>query len=196
VSAAVKVLGVLGSPRQGGNTDLLLEAALKGAAEAGAEVEKVALDRLDIRPCTACDGCRDGVRCVIDDDMTALYGKVERADIIILASPVYFDAVTAQTKAFIDRCQLFWYRKYVLKMKGKSRGSAFVSVGARVRTDFEAPEATARALFYTLDAMPCQFLTFAGFEEPGSIEDHPRALAEAHALGGRLAAGAGERNSI
>ncbi len=190
----VRVLGVLGSPRQGGNTDLLLDETLRGAAEAGAEVEKVVLDQLTIRPCTACEGCRDGVRCILDDDMGPLYGKVEVADVIVLASPVYFDAVSAQAKAFIDRCQLFWFRKYVLKVPGRARGSAFISVGARVRTEFDGLEATARALFYTLDAMPCHTLTFAGFEEAGSIEDHPDALAQARQLGARLAAEAGERN--
>lgn len=196
VSVTIRALGVLGSPRAGGNTDLLLDAALSGAAEAGAEAEKVVLDRLDIRPCTACDGCRDGVACVLNDDMMLLYRKVEEADIIILASPVYFDAVSAQTKAFIDRCQLFWCRKYLLKIKGRPRASAFISVGARVRTDFGALEATARALFYTLDAMPCHFLTFAGFEEPGSIQDHPDAIEQARGLGRKLAAEAGERNSL
>jgi multimeric flavodoxin WrbA len=196
VSVKVRALGVLGSPRLGGNTDLLLDAALSGATEAGAEAEKVILDRLEIHPCTACDSCRDGVGCAIADDMTDLYGKVEEADIIILASPVYFHAVSAQTKAFIDRCQLFWCRKYLLKIKGKERGSAFISVGARVRTDFEPLEATARALFYTLDAMPCQFLTFAGFEEPGSIEDHPDAMEQARALGRQLASDIGKRNRL
>jgi multimeric flavodoxin WrbA len=194
VSSGIRVLGVLGSPRRGGNTDLLLDEALRGAAEGGADVEKVPLDRLNIRPCTACEGCRDGVRCVLDDDMGPLYHKIESADVIILASPVYFEGVSAQAKAFIDRCQLFWCRKYVLKMRGKARGSAFISVGARVRTQFDALEATAQALFYTLDAMPCQTLAYAGFEEPGSIEDHPDALAKARELGARLVGEARERN--
>jgi len=65
-----------------------------------------------------------------------------------------------------------------------------------VRTDFSAPEATALALFYTLDAMPCLALTYAGFEEAGSIEDHPDALREARELGKGLAEGPGEGNSI
>lgn len=125
--------------------------------------------------------------------MSDLYGKLEDADVIILASPVYFDAVSAQTKAFIDRTQLFWYRKYVLKMAGRKRRGAFISVAARVRTDFACPEATARAFFHTLDAMPCRTLAFSGFEEAGSIEDHPTALGEARDLGRALA---GERNCI
>jgi multimeric flavodoxin WrbA len=188
------VLGVLGSPRKGGNTDLLLDAALDGARDAGAAVEKVSLSTLMIGSCTACDGCRDGVRCMLDDDMALLYLKIEKADVIVLASPVYFDSVTAQMKAFIDRAQLFWYRKYILKVPGKKRRGGFLSVGARVHTEFTCLEMTAKAFFYTLDAMPCRSLGYAGFEEAGSIEDHPTALAEARELGRALVTEAGERN--
>jgi hypothetical protein len=107
---------------------------------------------------------------------------------------VYFDSVTAPVKAFIDRAQLFWYRKYVLKVPGKRRSSGFLSVGARVRTEFSCPERTVQAFFHTLDAMPCRSLGFAGFEEPGSIEDHPTALREAREMGRALVTEAGERN--
>lgn len=185
------VLGVLGSPREGGNTEMLLEAALEGAAEAGARVEKVRLGALNISPCTACDGCADGVRCVLEDDMSSLYPKLEEADVIILASPVYFYGVTAQMKAFIDRAQLFWVRKFVLHYRSKKRKGAFLSVGARIRTDFAAAEASAQAFFFTLEATPSRKLTFAGFEEKGSIADHPTALTDARLLGKELAQSAG-----
>ncbi len=185
------VLGVLGSPRVGGNTDLLLDAALEGAAETGAKVEKITLSKLNISPCTACGGCADGVRCVIDDDMTSLYPKLEEADVILLASPVYFYGVTAQMKTFIDRAQLFWVQKFVLHYRFKKRKGAFLSVGARIRTDFAAADASAQAFFYTLEATPSRKLTFAGFEEKGSIADHPTALAEARQLGKELAQSAG-----
>jgi multimeric flavodoxin WrbA len=126
--------------------------------------------------------------------MAGLYDKVEGADILVLASPVYFDSVTAQMKAFIDRAQPFWYRKYVLKVAGKRRSSGFLAVGARVRTEFTCPEATVRAFFHTLDAMPSRTLGFAGFEERGSIEDHPTALQQARELGRALVEDYLERN--
>ncbi len=185
------VLGVLGSPREGGNTDLLLDAALEGAAEAGAKVEKVTLSKLNVGPCTACEGCADGMRCTTDDDMQSLYPKLEEADVIILASPVYFYGVSAQMKAFIDRAQLFWVQKFVLHYRSKKRKGAFISVGARVRTDFAAAEASAQAFFYTLEATPSCRLTFAGFDEKGSITDHPSAIDDARMLGKELAQSAG-----
>lgn len=185
------VLGVLGSPRQGGNSEMLLDAALDGARSTGARTEKVVLSDLRIQPCTACDGCADGSQCVLDDDMVPLYAKLEKADVIILASPVYFYGVTAQMKAFIDRAQPFWVRKFVLHHRSKRRRGAFLSVGARIRTDFVAPEASAQAFFHTLEATPSRSLTFAGFEERGSIADHPTALQDAERLGRELAGSAG-----
>jgi multimeric flavodoxin WrbA len=188
------VLGVLGSPRPAGNTDLLLDAALEGAKEAGAEVRKVVLAALDIHPCTGCEGCADGGGCVIADDMVPLYPLIDEADVILIASPVYFDGVSAQTKAFIDRGQLFWVRKYVLKRAGKKKRGAFLSAGARLRTDFVCPEATVRAYLFTVNAELVRTLAYAGFEERGAIVDHPTALCDARALGRELVAGAVGRN--
>ena len=180
------VLGLAGSPRRGGNTDLLLDAALEGAREAGAEVRKVSVGELTVRPCTACGRCADGVRCIIDDDMTGIYELIDRADVILVASPVHFDGVSAQMKALIDRCQLFWQRKYVLKRPGKQRVGAFLSAAARIRTDFTCPEATVRAFLLTVNARPVRTLAYAGFEEAGSIVDHPSALCDARDLGREL----------
>jgi multimeric flavodoxin WrbA len=194
VNTPVKALAVLGSPRQGGNSDLLLDAAVEGMMIAGASTEKVSLVALGIGPCTACEACQDGTWCVLEDDMARLYEKLEEADILVLASPVYFDSVTALMKAFIDRAQPFWYRKYVLKMAGRRRSAGFLAVGARVRTEFSCPEATVKAFFYTLDAMPCRTLGFAGFEERGSIQDHPTALQQARELGRALVEDYLERN--
>lgn len=83
----MKVLGIMGSPRLRGNTDLLLDEALKGAASRGADVEKIAVDRVKIAPCKEYYAClRDG-KCVIRDDMDDVYGKILGADAIIIANP-------------------------------------------------------------------------------------------------------------
>ncbi|MDI6824386.1 MAG: flavodoxin family protein [Bacillota bacterium] len=99
------VLGVMGSPRKGGNSDLLLDAALNAAVGQGARADKVYLYDLNIRPCCACEGCRAGDGCVQDDDMQLLYPKIWDADGLIIATPVYWWGPSAQTKAFLDR----WY---------------------------------------------------------------------------------------
>ena len=112
----VRVLGLSGSPRRGGNTDLLLAEFMKGAASKGAEVKTIILSDLNIAPCKHCDGCQKAARCVVDDDMQMVYRELEAADRIVLASPIQFMGVTAHMKAMIDRCQALWARKYVLKM--------------------------------------------------------------------------------
>ena len=100
-----RVLGIVGSPRRGGNTEVLVGAALRGAEEAGALVEKVLLSRLDISPCLACDACRDTDECVQQDDMTELLEKMHRSQVWVLGTPIYYYGPTAQFKAFLDR----WY---------------------------------------------------------------------------------------
>ena len=105
--AGRKILVVMGSPRREGNSATLAKRVAEGAEAAGAEVESFYLHSMDIRPCTACDACREDKAkdCVIDDDMRDLYPKLREADGLVIASPVYWFTVSAQTKAFMDR----WY---------------------------------------------------------------------------------------
>ena len=100
-----QVLGIVGSPRRGGNTDALVDAVLSGALEAGAHVEKVLLGDLDIAPCRACDACQRTGVCVQEDDMAALLLKMQASQVWVLGTPVYWWGPTAQFKAFLDR----WY---------------------------------------------------------------------------------------
>jgi len=117
----MKVLGVMGSPRIVGNTDLLLDAALNGARSEGAEAEKIIIDKLNISPCREYYGCLKDGNCVIRDDMDSLYPKLLEADCIVIASPMFFYGVTAQLKAVIDRSQALWARKHVLSRPGRAR---------------------------------------------------------------------------
>jgi multimeric flavodoxin WrbA len=101
----VRVLGIIGSPRRRGNTETLVEEVLRGAKEAGAEVEKVVLSELDIAPCRACDDCLALGYCTQEDDMAALLDKMENSHVWVLGTPVYWWGPTAQFKAYLDR----WY---------------------------------------------------------------------------------------
>jgi multimeric flavodoxin WrbA len=102
-----KILLVMGSPRQDGNSATLAKQVAAGAEATGAEVETFYLHTMDIQPCTACNACREetGKDCVIDDDMQTLYPKLRQADALVIASPVYWFTVSGQTKLFMDR----WY---------------------------------------------------------------------------------------
>jgi multimeric flavodoxin WrbA len=99
------VLVFKGSPRELGNSSRLADEASEGARAAGARVESFLLHRMDIHPCDACDTCQETGVCVLKDDMQLLYPKLQQADGIIIASPIYWFTVSAQTKLFIDR----WY---------------------------------------------------------------------------------------
>lgn len=94
-----------GSPREKGNSSLLADKAAEGARAAGANVETFFLHRLNIHPCDACDICQETGVCVLNDDMQPLYSRMLESQAILIACPIYWFTVSAQTKLFIDR----WY---------------------------------------------------------------------------------------
>ncbi|KAF0219087.1 MAG: iron-sulfur [Geobacteraceae bacterium] len=120
-----KIVGLSGSPRPEGNTDILVKEALKAAAALGLETEFVTLAGKDIQPCRACYGCREeGAqgKCAIDDDLPAIFERLKGADGIIIGSPVYFLSVTAQLKALFDRGLVLRYGKGRVKSRPGVRG--------------------------------------------------------------------------
>jgi multimeric flavodoxin WrbA len=178
----------MGSPRIKGNTELLLDEALKGAQTQQAEVEKITVDKLNISPCREYYGClRDG-NCVIRDDMDDIYPRLLSADAIIVASPIFFYSVSAQLKALIDRCQALWAKKYVLKnLNIPLRKGAFIAVGAtKGERLFEGPILTVKYFFKAINAEYVDELLIRGVDKRGEIKEHPTALNDALELGKRL----------
>lgn len=108
----MKVLGISGSPRTGGNTEILVSGILEAAAKQGAAVEYIALDKLNFAGCKGCLWCQreEKGHCVQKDDMLQIYEKITAADAVILASPIYFSTIAAQLKTFIDRLYPFYGR--------------------------------------------------------------------------------------
>ena len=190
--ALVKALGIMGSPRIGGNTDLLLDQAIAGMKSRGVETEKIVVDRMKIAPCREYYGClRDG-NCVIRDDMDGVYPKLLEADIVVVASPIFFYAVSAQVKALIDRSQALWARKYVLKQTppNSNRKGAFIAVGAtKGEKLFEGSILTVKYFFQTIGVDYAGELLIRGIDKKGEIREHPTALKDAAELGKRLALG-------
>lgn len=99
----MQILGISGSPRLGGNTEMILKETLSAAAEEGAEVTFISLSDYQLKPCNACGTCFETKKCTIQDDSEKLYQQVVKADGLVLGSPSYFQSVTAQMKTFIDR---------------------------------------------------------------------------------------------
>ncbi len=187
----MKVLGIAGSPRRGGNTDLLLAEVMRGAASKGAEVKTIILDNLKVAPCQHCDACLERGRCKIEDDMQMVYRELEQADRIVLASPIQFTGVTAQMKTMIDRCQALWARKYVLKLPPlgdkRERKGFFISVGGRrVANLFEPALIMVKTIFRILNITYTSELLFPGIDEKGAIKKHPDALTQAFLAGQKL----------
>jgi multimeric flavodoxin WrbA len=191
----VKIVGICGSPRRGGNTEILLKEALRGAGDAGAEVEEVFLRDKTISPCLEIYGCTKEGRCVITDDFHEVAEKMIQADGVILASPIFFYTVSAHTKMLIDRCQSLWVKRYLLNSPispGRSRRrGAFIAVGAtRGKRLFEGVLLTVRYFFDTLEVDLSDTLLVRGIDKKGEILDHPQEIQAAYELGGRMVKGA------
>jgi len=134
-----RVLAVMGSPRKNMNTDKLLDKVLEGVRINSVDAKKVYLRDLNISPCISCGNCERTGDCFMNDDMKELYDDFNNSDIIIIASPLYFNTVSSLTKMMIDRCQVYWASKYVLKNPSidinKKRSGMFICVGGAPRRE-------------------------------------------------------------
>jgi len=189
----MKILGIMGSPRRQSNTEILLDRALEGAGEAGAEVEKVLVSKLKIAPCLEIYACRKDGNCAIKDDMQLLYKKLLEADHVILASPIFFYGITSQAKAIIDRCQALWVRKHVLGMgkeDKRERRGVFISVGATRGTKlFDGAVLTVKYFFDAIGVKYSGDLLVREIDNKAQVKEHPTVLEDAFRLGQELVRG-------
>lgn len=177
-----RVLGIVGSPRRGGNTDILVDEVLAGAAEAGALTEKVLLSKLGINPCRACEACFKTNKCVQQDDMPALLEQMAQSDVWVLGTPVYYWGPTAQFKAFVDR----WYSTEhqmtkLVEFKGK-RVVLAIPLGGTAHDARHTVGMIEDALAYKRSEL---FATIVapGVEKKGAVRDYPDVLAAARRAG-------------
>jgi multimeric flavodoxin WrbA len=167
----MRVLAIHGSPRKGGNTDTLLDCFLQGVSDSSTTAERVSLRELDFTPCTECNGCKKTGQCVIDDMLNPLFDKLLTYKRVVFAYPLFFLGPPAITKAFIDRGQFLWIRKYVLGIDpvkpGVERKAYLLSVGG-----FKGGEKVFRCNRSILKSfLPVCGLTYAGELFQGGIED-------------------------
>lgn len=190
----INVLGIAGSPEIGGNTEILLDKALEGCScNKDVDIEKIVISKLNIHPCTSCRSCAKIGECIIDDQMQYVYTKLILANCVIVASPLYFMSVTAQTKALIDRCQMFWSKKFLLnrsivdkKQIGHRKG-ILISTGGQKnnRNMFDGLTKTIKSFFVTIDVTfnEDNFLLFCGIENKKDILKHPNYMKMAYNVG-------------
>ena len=181
----MKVLGIYGSPRKGGNSDRLLDRALEGAGSAGAEIFRIYVRDLKMTGCIECGGCDKTGKCVVKDDMQEVYPRLEEADVIFVSTPIFFYGVTAQLKALIDRGQAEWSRKMLGKSPdGRDRKGFLIAVGAtRGQNLFEGAQLTLRYFFDALNMTYQGGIFFRRLEKKTAAEESPEALQEAFNLG-------------
>lgn len=182
----MRAVGISASPRRSGNSEILLDRALEGAMAAGADVEKIILNELDFRPCQECGGCDKSGICVIRDGMELVYKKLDAADAVIVASPIFFASLSAQAKMMIDRFQCAWVAKYILKnvQRREKRKGIFISVGGSYRKDYpENARGIIKAFFATLDIGYAGELFCGGIEKKAGINQDEKTLSKAFALG-------------
>lgn len=177
------VLGLQGSPRLKGNTSILLSTFLNEAERLGAYTRQIDVASMDIVPCQECGICeRDGY-CPINDDMQQIYPLLRSADLIVMATPIFFYGATAQMKALIDRSQAMWVRRYVHRLTDpgrKWRKGLMLSLGAtKGKRLFDGLNLMAKYFFDAVGAHFEDSLTYRQIEKSGEIRQHPKALIEA-----------------
>ena len=181
------ILIVNGSPRKKGNSVILAEQVMLGAREAGAQVEIFFLHNMSIQPCNACDACQETQDCTIQDDMQILYPKLRRADAIVIASPIYWFTISAQTKLFIDR----WYA--LQGPQGNALAGKQIGI---VLTYGDTDPFTSGAVnaIHTFQDM-CRYIganmagiVYGSATKEGEIQNQPSLLEKAYQLGQKLGA--------
>ncbi len=195
------VLGLQGSPRKKGNSDLLLAAVMDALARRGARTRTIQIVQHNIQPCKELTVCEKKGICPIDDDMaTEIYGLLRQADIIVAASPVFFYNVSAQLKALIDRCQTLWARKYMLKLKDPGwniRRGVLLSAGAtRGKQLFDGMHLTAKYFFDAVSATYAGHLTYRGVERRGAILDQKTMSSDVEQLAHDITQDLAERRKV
>lgn len=172
-----KVLILAGSPRIGGNSDLLCDEFAKGATESGNTVEKIHVAECNVGFCRACYACTDAGKCVLDDDMGMILNKMIEADVIVMASPVYFYSISAQLKAVIDRTVARW-----LAVREKE----FYYIVTAADDDKKSAETTIACMRGYADcvegAEEMGVIYGMGVYEMGEIKSHP-AMKKAYEMG-------------
>ena len=196
----ISVLGLATSTRRKGNSDLLLEECLRGAADAGARTELFDCRAMkNVTGCIACNACFKTGRCAVKDDMQPLFDKMLACDRLVFATPVFFMSCSWLGKIVIDRCQCFWANKYVLERPlfdppREGRQGVLLAVAAtRGRRLFDGLIVTMKHYFDALELDYAHNLFVRGVDGKGEVLEHPTAMTDAYALGGQLAAPQGLR---
>ncbi len=188
-----RIVALYGSPRRRGNTATLLKQAVAGARDAGAQVEEIVLRDLKLSACLEIYSCKQDGECRIRDDFQGVRDQVLACDGLMLASPIFYYAVSAHTKILMDRFHSLWVKKRWVD-RGQHpapavrRKGLFISAGAtRGKRLFDGTLLSVRYFFDTLDTDLWQALLYRGLEHQGEAQAQPDYLNETYQAGRNLA---------
>jgi NAD(P)H-dependent FMN reductase len=173
-----RALGIVGSPRRGGNTEILVDEALRGAQDAGAHTEKVILSDVDIAPCRACDCCVSTGECAQRDDLPMLLEQMRLSQIWVLGTPVYWSGPTAQFKAFLDR----WYSARRIEFEER-RAILVVPMGEPDTSYADCTVETIKTALAYLKIEPYATILAPNLWDLGEVREHPDAVEAAYDAG-------------
>lgn len=187
---SLKLFAMHGSPRTKGNSETLLHAFIdefkKNLHDVQVEILKLPLN---IAPCLGCDKCISGV-CVRKDIMLQMYGKIKKADLIVLSAPVYFYGFPSHVKAMIDRCQLFYNLKYRRKLTWRESPGLGVLLSCGASRGTHLFDGMVNCAKYWFDALDVQYggkVVVRGVDEKGDIDKFPEAFVETRLLAEKTA---------
>ena len=190
----MQILGIVGSRRKKGNTSALVQEALKPFRNENAETEIIFLGDYEIKGCNGCEGCRETLRCVIDDYMQKIYPRILEADAVILGSPAYFYNVSSDVKAFMDRCYCFVAfdksnRSVWMSVNEASGGKYAVVLAVGEQQREEDLGYTADAMELTLECLGYRIVSTVkamGAFAAGEVRKNEQAMQEAGQAGEKL----------
>lgn len=187
-----KALLINGSPNRKGNNSVVLDAVEKGLEESDAEVHRIEAGLHSIYPCTHCRNCEQNKGCIIKDDMSWIYEKLNISDIIVVSSPIFFNGVAAQFKALVDRCQAIWASKYVLnypiidRNKRRKGFAVFTAGQPETRVDFRGAVSVVDMFFKTINTDKTGELFISNVDEK-PVKERKELLGQAYRIGRELA---------
>jgi len=184
-----KIIAIYGSPRRNGNTATLLQKAVEGARDGGAEVEEIVLRDLKMSPCLEIYGCKNAGECQLKDDFQTARDQILASQGLMLASPVFFYTVSAHTKILMDRFQSLWVKKYWIDETRKGqpntqRKGLFIAVGAtKGKKLFDGILLSLKYFFDVIDMELWKALLYRGLDFEGDVLKFPEYVDEAYETG-------------
>ncbi|MDR3102478.1 MAG: flavodoxin family protein [Methanocalculaceae archaeon] len=183
----MKVIGIAASPRQGGNSQKLVECVLAGAEDAGAETELIRLGDRNIHPCIACGYCKSGHdTCAQKDDMVALYETIRAADVIVFGAPIYFARLNAQAYSLIDRLYAMLNPDFSSRLPAGKKIVIVLTCGSGDLSVAAPMYAYLKMVFGFFHCMDGGFIWQNQLFAPADLEKFPDEIAKAKALGRTL----------